>query len=420
MARSATKRTTPAKPTRLNELCEGTIICPMRCFLRLLSLVLQVSLLLPVTGNSKPVRAGQTDHAPAAAPQQLAESALMADRAGRSTEAIGLYRRALAGNPQWSIGWKNLGTLLADEGDYVAAQEALKNLVKLEPRNGDAWILLGVCDFKMGKYDDAVSHLEKARAFHISSRALVSVLYYYSASVMILQGDFDSARKRLLLLAYQDVSTDALMEAYGLATLRIKVLPGKEAPDVQAVVLEVGRFASTTTHLKVSEARDGFERLLAKYPAQLGLHYAYGEYLSAHQLFPEACDQFAREATLAPMDPMPRVQIAAIKSQELDQVVKALPLAEEAVKLAPSSFAARFVLGKILLKLGKYNEAAAELETAEKEAPDSIAVHALLRQAYQRIGRTADAKREAHTLQKLQEFEASMKGEGSDETSTSP
>lgn len=381
-------------------------------------LILPASFLLVACAPSSALAAadqpGSTDF------QRLAASALEADRVGHYSDAADLYRQALAKNPEWSVGWKNLGTLLADRGDYRAAREALEILVKLEPRNGDALILLGVCDFKMGKYDDAVSHLEKARAFHISSRALASVLYYYSASVMIQRGDFDSARKRLLLLAYQDVSTDALMEAYGLATLRIKVIPGAEAADVRDVVLEVGRFASTTSHLKVAEAREGFERLLAKYPAQPGLHYAYGEYLAAHQLFSEACDQFSREIPLAPMDPMPRVQLAAVKSQELNLGVEALRWAEEAVKLAPSSFAARFVLGKILLKLGRYDEAAGELETAEKVAPDSIAVHALLRQTYQRTGRIVDAKREADILQKLQEFEASMKGEGSDETSTPP
>jgi predicted Zn-dependent protease len=265
----------------------------------------------------------------------------------------------------------------------------------------------------MGQYDLAVGHLEKARTFQIANKALLRLLYYYSAAVMILRGDFDTAQIRLLLLAREGVASDELMEAYGLAALRVASLPGRERPELRTVVLEVGRLVANAPHLRVKEASVEFERLIAKYPSQSGLRYAYGKYLASHALYVEACEAFKQEVNNSPQDAMARLQLATIQSQQLNGPAEALPVAEEAVKLNPQLFASHFVLGRILLKLGETGRAVRELETAAQQAPDSVMVHTTLLHAYNKAKRREDAAREQEVLRRLQEFEAAIKGETS-------
>ncbi len=340
-----------------------------------------------------------------------------AKNAGKAEQAIGFYRRALAENPRWPKGWESLGILLADRKEYVQAREAFQNLVKIQPRSGDAWALLGLCEFRMGEYDLAVGHMERARTLEFADHALFRLVYYYTAAVMVLRGDFDTALVRLLLLSREGVASDELMEAYGLASLRIRALPGGEEPTLRIAAVKVGTLVARSRDMRVSDAREGFEKLIAEDPRMPGLHYTYGKYLASHTLYGEACEAFKAELQNLPNDPMARLQIATIRAQYLNDPSGGLELAREAVQLAPELFVGHLVLGRIFLKLGETDRAVEEFETATKQAPDSVMVHTTLLNAYNKANRKDDAAREQEILKRLQQFEASLKGQGSDAVS---
>jgi len=78
--------------------------------------------------------------------------------------------------------------------------------------------------------------------------------------------------------------------------------------------------------------------------------------------------------------------------------------AEEAVKLAPQSFAARNALGRILLSLGEVERAVEELETGVKLAPDSPQMHYQLARAYTKAGRKEDAARARKEFLRLEKI----------------
>jgi predicted Zn-dependent protease len=86
-----------------------------------------------------------------------------------------------------------------------------------------------------------------------------------------------------------------------------------------------------------------------------------------------------------------------------DQFNDALPLAEKAVQLAPKLYAARNVLGRVLLDLGQVDRAIKELEEGVKLAPASPEMHFALARAYTRAGRKEEAARERETFKKLQD-----------------
>jgi len=337
-----------------------------------------------------------------------------AENGGKTEAAIGLYRRALAENPHWAKGWKSLGILLADRKEYVQAREAFQNLVKVKPKSGDAWALLGICEFRMGEYDLSVEHTERARSFEFTDDTLFRLVYYYSAAVMVLRGDFDTALVRLLLLSREGVASDELIEAYGLASLRIRALPGGEAPALRAVVMRVGTLVLRSRDMAVNDARTAFEKLIAEDTRMPGPRYAYGKYLASHALYAEACEAFQAELQNSPNDPMTRLQIATIRAHHLNDPSGGLELAREAVKSAPELFAGHLILGRILLKLGQTHQAVEELEVAAQQAPESVMVHTTLLNAYNKANRKDGAAREQEILQRLQRLEASLKGHGSD------
>jgi predicted Zn-dependent protease len=80
-----------------------------------------------------------------------------------------------------------------------------------------------------------------------------------------------------------------------------------------------------------------------------------------------------------------------------------LPLAEKAVQLAPKLYAARNVLGRVLLEVGQVDRSIVELEEGVKLAPSSPEMHFALARAYTRASRKQDAARERETFKKLQD-----------------
>src|SRR4029453_11280639 len=86
-----------------------------------------------------------------------------------------------------------------------------------------------------------------------------------------------------------------------------------------------------------------------------------------------------------------------------DQYNDALPFAEKAVQIAPKMYAARNVLGRLLLELGQVARAITELEEGVRIAPSSPEMHFALARAYTRAGRKEDANREREIFKKLQD-----------------
>ena len=93
----------------------------------------------------------------------------------------------------------------------------------------------------------------------------------------------------------------------------------------------------------------------------------------------------------------------AFEYMKRDQFNDALPLAEKAVQLAPKLYAARNVLGRVLLELGQVDRSIKELEEGVKLAPSSPEMHFALARAYTRAGRKQEAAREREIFKKLQD-----------------
>jgi cytochrome c-type biogenesis protein CcmH/NrfG len=97
----------------------------------------------------------------------LAAQAARARESDRLDEAIGSYRKALALRPEWAEGWWYLGTLLYDRDAYADAAGALRNVVRLSPKHGVGYVMLGLSEAKLGRAQDALEHIEQGRKLGI-------------------------------------------------------------------------------------------------------------------------------------------------------------------------------------------------------------------------------------------------------------
>src|SRR5581483_9611867 len=187
---------------------------------------LRVSLLLclVILTNSSPVFAQQrratVPRRPQAQPAspgfaQLETQAGQAREAGDLDEAIRLYRKGVTMRPDWREGWWYLATRVS----------------VLTPKVGAPLVMLGLCEFKLQDYDNALSHIRQGRQLGIGNNEdLGKAMRYHEACLMLLKGDFDNAQGVLNSLSFDNVNTENLIIAHGLAALRIPQMPNQIGP----------------------------------------------------------------------------------------------------------------------------------------------------------------------------------------------
>ncbi|SPH24471.1 hypothetical protein DEA8626_03523 [Defluviimonas aquaemixtae] len=83
-----------------------------------------------------------------------------------------------------------------DSGSYVQALRILAGVVKAEPRNADAWNLMGYASRKMNRLDEADRYY--ATALRIDPRHMGAL--EYQGELFLERGDVDRARQNLSML----------------------------------------------------------------------------------------------------------------------------------------------------------------------------------------------------------------------------
>jgi predicted Zn-dependent protease len=208
-----------------------------------------------------------------------------------------------------------------------------------------------------------------------------------------------------------------LVEPAGLAGLRLPLLPAEIPPDRRDLVRLAGKAVVALQTHRYEDAAGSFKQLETAYPNEPGVHFLYGAYLMP--LHPEeGIREMQRELEISPSHVLARVRLAQqyLAQQEAD---KALPLAEEAVKLAPKRASAHMLVGEALVAKGDLAGGIKELETARDDDPLNTGIHWDLFRAYNAAGRAEDAKREKEMIEKLNRPDSGS-GAAQDKKSSDP
>ncbi len=368
---------------------------------------------LPAAGASQKREADQAKGSSDREPyQKLADRATQAQRKGRSEEAIRLYLKVLQARPEWADGWRNVGILLANRKEYARANAAFKNLLDVQPKNGAAWALLGLCEYEQGRYDEAYKDIQRGRTFGIGNSDLEKVAAYHAALVLIQKGEFPAAQALLARLSRLGVDDPDLITAFGLAAMRIPTVPEKVDADQLELVRRVGQIDFQALHdpVTVNKTVAAYEALLRERPADPRLHFAFGNYLFNLGHYDRGLQEMTKVLELDSNDLMALLQMA-LTYLKVNEPELALPYAEKAVQLYPGLVAPHYALGSTLFKLGQNDRAVSELKQAVKLEPDSSKAHYALSQVLMRLGRKDDAAKERKIFAELKQAEeAAEKG----------
>jgi tetratricopeptide (TPR) repeat protein len=385
-----------------------------REFLIVLAIAASISPSAPVLGQSRGKRAPKPAKQSVKDSEAFVEVARKAEEArtaGRLDEALTLFEKGLKLNPAWKEGRWYLATILYDRDRYSEARDSFRMLSAADPKNGPVAVMLGLCEFETREFEQSLNDLQRGEELGLGeNKDLIAAASYHTGILLARVGRFEEAYESLMPLARQDNQSPSIIEAFGLATLRLPFLPAEIPPDKRELVLMAGRgtFGMATHH--PAEAQRAFDDLIARYPGTPNVHYAYGVFLLTDQS-DAALKEFQRELEISPDHLAATLQIAFeyIKRAEYEA---ALPYAENAVKISPNQFATHNALGRVLVETGHLERAITELELGARQAPDSPAMHFALAHAYSKAGRKADAARERATFLKL-DAEVRSRREGS-------
>ncbi len=333
----------------------------------------------------------------------LSSKADAARDAERLDEAISLYHRALKVRPSWAEGWWSLGTIYYDRDACDRAAMAFQHLVKVAPKNGTGYVMLGLCQFQLNQDGAALASIQTGLAFGLlKDEALRKVVLFHEGILLQRKGRFRSAQDTLEELCQRVGPSDDIANILGMTMLRLtqRDLPPPESADGR-VVLRVGRAECLAGQKKYDDARQSYEEVVKENPNYPNIHYAYGLFRLELPDVAGGVEQLKQEISNHPDNGIARLWIAAAYYKQ--NSADGIPYAEEAVKMDPAQPFGHYLLGLLRLDVDDYLHAIPELEIAQKGLPQEAKIYLALGTAYSRAGRKAEAAQARASFARLTE-----------------
>jgi tetratricopeptide (TPR) repeat protein len=353
----------------------------------------------PPATQKKPAASASSSSTNAAFDKLVADAAA-ARKAQRWQEAAALYAKAVKLRPKYVEGYWYQGTAYYTLEKFTECRDQFRQVVKLSPQNGAAFAFLGLCEYGLKDYAPSLQHLLQSRTLGVGDTGeLGNVARYHAASLLIRAGEFEQALQTLGEFANNGDDSPRVIEAMGIATLRMPIFPEELAESDRPMVVMAGRASFQMATRNTAGAGKSFAALVQRYPETPNVHYANGVYLLSEEP-DKAIDEFKKELELQPAHAQSLMQIA-FEYLNRGDAANALPFARQAVAAAPDDFVARKVLGQSLLDSGDANGAIEELQRGVTLAPESPSLRFQLARAYQKAGRLEDANKEREEFMRL-------------------
>jgi tetratricopeptide (TPR) repeat protein len=331
---------------------------------------------------------------------RLVKAATEARQAEQWEQAIELYARAVKLKPSFVEGYWYQGAAYYTIDQHQPCRDMFRRVVRLAPKNGAAYAFLGLCEFHLKEYDRSLEHLLQSRILGVGDTGdLGGTARYHAAMLMTRIEQYEQALETLGEFANEGNDNPRVIEAMGIATLRMPLLPTETPPERREMILMAGRASYMMATRNSAAADKAFQALVSRYPETQNVHYAYGVFLLQEQA-DKGIEEFKRELDLQPEHPWSLIQIA-FEYVNRGDATTGLPWAKRAVAAAPNAFPARKALGQALLETGDIDGALRELQAGIKLAPESPSLYFQLARAYQRAGRLEDAARAREEFTRL-------------------
>jgi tetratricopeptide (TPR) repeat protein len=325
---------------------------------------------------------------------QLSRAASDAANAGDAPKAIEIYKQALEVRPDWYEGRWSLATLQFSSQKFADAIPTLKKCVAFKPDFGTAWGMLGLAEFELKDYNNALVHLQRGQDLGLAGSVESLQVARYRLGILLNQaGEFDRAADILGSVAESGPLMNDVQFAMGMSLLRVAALPDQVDAAKRNLMQIAGTIDLNLQKSKYDDAFAKFAILLRDYPQTPFLHYACGTAHAALSEYDQAETEYRKELSISPQSELPYVRLASLFLRQ-HRPADALPMAKKAVELKPDSAEARYMLGRSELETGDLENALKDLELAEKMAPSSPEVHFNLAKAYSQAKLPEKAKEE--------------------------
>lgn len=316
-------------------------------------------------------------------------------------EAIQLYKQALAMRPDWPEGWLYMGGALYQKGRYAEATDALRKGIGLAPIFANGWALLGLSESQLDDPEQALADIRKGEQLGLNGNVqFETAVRLRAAQLLIRSSAFEEALAQLQPLTKYPNQPTPVEEAMGLCALGSPDDIAAIQPKRRAVVDLAGKAAWAFATQHPDAAAAGYKQLLAQYPTEPGVHYAYGLYLMETDS-EAALVEFQKEAQSNPKHWPALLAIASIQIRQ-GAPQKAIESLRAALKSVPTNYRwlCHLNLGRANLDANDVPGAVSELEDAVRQMPSSANAHFLLAEAYRQAGRKADAEKEKAEFEK--------------------
>ena len=289
--------------------------------------------------------------------------------------ALELLRKAEHLDPKMAGIRLNIGITEFRLANYGAAIEPLTSVLRDQPDSSQARYLLGLCQVFTEHYPDAVATLQP-----LWTERSGDVMYLYVVGIAAHSSGNDALDQRALSRMIEVGGDSAelhfiLGKSYLNRHEENAAVPELERAIASDPNLPYAHFTLGVAHARLRDnddlAEQEFRKDIAIEPdladnyAQLGFLYTRAQKFSeSEQAFREALRRDPRMAVA-------RLHLAQLYFEE-EKFAEALQEADAAVHLMPESQNAHFLRGRILMRLGRREEARTELAAAQKAMDQSL------------------------------------------------
>ena len=293
------------------------------------------------------------------------------------------------------------------DAQYSASAGDLKEWLRKNPDDGTGWAVLGLNEFALVQYDNALIHLARGAQLGLSGspESLQSARYTYGV-LLIRAGKFDQASDVLASALKTGPLNGQIEYALGLALLHRAQIPGQQKPQEASLVSAAGKISALLRNSQYDAAFLQFQQLIKENASAPFLHYAYGTALLAVSEFDEAGTQMQKERKISPSSELPCVRLASIALRQ-HNFADAIEWSHCALLLSANSPEGHYLLGRASLEAGDDETALRELEVASQLSPASPEIHFNLAKAYARAKMPEKAERERAIFSQLNETASS-------------
>ncbi len=332
--------------------------------------------------------------------------ALEFQKKGAWKEAEEEYRAILSMAPDYAEAYSNLGAVLMRLDRYEEAVRSYETALKLSPKLTPILLNLGIAHYRKGEFAKAIDAFKR---YLEASPGNAQAIQLMALSLVELRRD-EEALEYLDPALLASPKDPILLYATGLVCLRL------DKPYVNGLIKTLSEVdgGMPFSHLLRGQQllkRYEFEKAVDELNAAAKLNpdlprvnYSLGLCFFKLGRTKEATAAFEAELVRSPRD-FSTIYYAAYFREESGDIAGAHGKINLALSLEPDSAEANALLGKILFKEGKAQEAVKPLELAVGKNPEDADMRYLLARVYMQAGRREDAAREFNESKRLREVQ---------------